>query len=165
MLYDTFDRTGSAEYPFPKQVVFRALRAAVNRLAGMKVEGCDELACRLDIKTGISALSWGERVTVTVCANGDQAAVVSVQSGAKTVFGSATTHGKNRKNVREIINAISELLRSQGEIWRNEMGLVPQASSSKSSVADELTKLARLREQGILSDAEFQAQKARLLAS
>jgi hypothetical protein len=119
----------------------------------------------LDIKTGISALSWGERVTVTVCANGDQAAVVSVQSGAKTVFGSATTHGKNRKNVREIINAISELLRSQGEIWRNEMGLVPQASSSKSSVADELTKLARLREQGILSDAEFQAQKARLLAS
>ena len=32
-----------------------------------------------------------------------------------------------------------------------------------SSIADELTKLANLREQGILSDSEFVAAKARLL--
>ena len=30
--------------------------------------------------------------------------------------------------------------------------------------ADELTKLADLRDQGVISDAEFQAQKAKLLA-
>jgi uncharacterized membrane protein YdbT with pleckstrin-like domain len=33
------------------------------------------------------------------------------------------------------------------------------------SVADELAKLARLRQQGILTEEEFQAQKARLLQS
>lgn len=42
----------------------------------------------------------------------------------------------------------------------------PQAPASAApvSLADELTKLAALRDQGILSPAEFEAQKARLLA-
>jgi hypothetical protein len=37
------------------------------------------------------------------------------------------------------------------------------ASTSAPSIADELTKLATLRDQGILTDDEFQAQKAKLL--
>ncbi len=39
------------------------------------------------------------------------------------------------------------------------------AAGSSGSVADELAKLESLRQQGVLSDAEFQAQKARLLGS
>src|SRR5690606_41281848 len=35
----------------------------------------------------------------------------------------------------------------------------------QSSVADELEKLAALRDRGALSEAEFEAQKARLLSS
>ena len=38
-------------------------------------------------------------------------------------------------------------------------------SSPTRSVADELVKLAELRDKGILSDSEFQAQKAALLAT
>jgi Short C-terminal domain/Phospholipase_D-nuclease N-terminal len=38
------------------------------------------------------------------------------------------------------------------------------ASSSGGGSADELTKLAGLRDQGVITDDEFQAQKARLLA-
>ena len=38
------------------------------------------------------------------------------------------------------------------------------ATSGGGGAADELTKLADLKERGILSDAEFQAQKAKLLA-
>ena len=37
--------------------------------------------------------------------------------------------------------------------------VAPQSSS----IADELTKLAALKEQGILTDEEFQIQKAKLL--
>jgi hypothetical protein len=40
---------------------------------------------------------------------------------------------------------------------------VRQTAGSSSS-ADELTKLAALRDQGVLSEAEFAAQKAKLLA-
>jgi hypothetical protein len=38
------------------------------------------------------------------------------------------------------------------------------ASGSSGGTADEVAKLAALRDQGVLSDAEFTAQKAKLLA-
>jgi hypothetical protein len=41
----------------------------------------------------------------------------------------------------------------------------PLTSVPSASVADELKKLADLKQQGILSDAEFAAQKAKVLAS
>jgi hypothetical protein len=41
---------------------------------------------------------------------------------------------------------------------------VRQTAGSSSSAADELTKLAGLRDSGVITDAEFAAQKARLLA-
>jgi Short C-terminal domain len=43
----------------------------------------------------------------------------------------------------------------------------PAASAAATSddIIEQLQKLGRLRDQGILSDAEFEAQKARVLAS
>ncbi|WP_084600619.1 SHOCT domain-containing protein [Aromatoleum toluclasticum] len=171
MLFDTFDRTGNAEFPFPKQVVFHAVCAAVEGLKGMEIDNRDELASRVDVKTGMSAFSWGEKVSISVTGNGGSGATISVQSAAKTIFGSATTHGKNRENVREIIRRTSELLAQDGSRWQEEMGLIADpmlsASSAQSvqSVADEITKLAALRDQGILTPDEFNSQKARLLGS
>jgi len=40
----------------------------------------------------------------------------------------------------------------------------PPAQPAPIDVADELTKLANLRDRGILTEAEFEAQKARVLA-
>jgi hypothetical protein len=118
------------------------------------------LASRLDIKTGMSAFSWGEKVSVTVSSKDGETAVISVGSGAKTIFGSATAHGKNRENVRQILVATSEVLGRRGAQWRAEM---PVAPSVRSSVADELMKLAALRDQGVLTVEEFSAQKQALL--
>ena len=42
---------------------------------------------------------------------------------------------------------------------------VKQAAGSGTSSADDLAKLADLKSQGILTDAEFEAQKAKLLTS
>lgn len=169
MLFDTFDRTGNAEFPFPKQVVFRAVATAVEGLSGMNIESRDELACRVDVKTGMSAFSWGEKVSIVVTGNGPSAAIVSVQSAAKTIFGSATTHGKNRENVKEVIRRTSELLVQHGSEWINEMGLQQQALAPTTQptqlVADELVKLAALRDQGLLTPEEFNGQKARLLGA
>lgn len=168
MLFDTFDRTGNAEFPFPKEVVFRAVHTAVSGLGGMAIESYDTLASRVDVKTGMSAFSWGERVSINVTANGSNAAIVSVQSAAKTVFGSATTHGKNRQNVRAIIHQTSQLLAQYGAQWMEEMGLKPTAPAASPEnppnlVADELTRLADLHERGILTSEEFDRQKAKLL--
>jgi DNA-directed RNA polymerase subunit RPC12/RpoP len=43
--------------------------------------------------------------------------------------------------------------------------LPPPMQSGPSSIADELTKLAQLRDSGVLSDSEFASAKARLLGS
>jgi hypothetical protein len=41
---------------------------------------------------------------------------------------------------------------------------IKSAAGSSSSSADELTKLADLHQRGVLTDAEFESQKAKLLA-
>jgi hypothetical protein len=41
---------------------------------------------------------------------------------------------------------------------------IRNAAGASASTADELEKLAGLRESGVISDAEFESQKARLLA-
>ena len=42
---------------------------------------------------------------------------------------------------------------------------VKQAAGSGGSSADQLSKLADLKSQGVITDAEFEAQKAKILAS
>jgi hypothetical protein len=41
---------------------------------------------------------------------------------------------------------------------------VKQAAGSSGSSADQLAKLADLKAQGVLTDAEFEAQKAKILS-
>lgn len=164
-MFDTFDRTGTAEFPFSKAVVFRALSEAVPSIAGMKVERQDDLATRLDVSVGMSAFSWGEKVSISVTSTGPKSSVIGVASGAKTILGSATVHGKNRKNVAQIIARTSDILKAKGTQWSAELDLPEPASSSvENSLPEQLAKLADLQKQGVLSEAEFQAAKARLLA-
>lgn len=46
-----------------------------------------------------------------------------------------------------------------------DLKAAPQVESPAGSVADELEKLAKLRTDGVLSDEEFDAQKAAVLGS
>lgn len=167
VVFDTFDRRGAAEFPFPRDVVFRAVEEAIGQVRGMRLESRDPLAGFFTVKTGMSAFSWGENVRVSVTSCGQWAAQVEVASAAKTIAGSATTHGRNQKNVKELISATSAVLQRHGEAWAREAG-VPTPGAERElgavpSVADELAKLAGLRDQGVLSDDEFASQKARLL--
>jgi hypothetical protein len=58
--------------------------------------------------------------------------------------------------------------RRQGERWAQEQGAYPEpapaapAPSGESRV-DQLKSLGELKAQGVLSDAEFEAEKARIL--
>jgi hypothetical protein len=164
-MFDTFDRTGAAEFPFPKEVVFLALMEAV-KSSGMKINNVDKLSHRLDVSTGVSVNSWGEKISISVHSAGQSASTIAVASGAKTIFGSATTHGKNKKNVREILASTSRVLQRNGDVWLAECGHIREAvgESRAPSIADELGKLAALRDSGALTTQEFEIQKQKLLA-
>lgn len=63
-----------------------------------------------------------------------------------------TFTGKHKEHMK----VITEMIRSR-------LGKTETSSASNTSTADELKKLADLKEQGILSDEEFEAAKKRLL--
>ena len=169
MFGDTFDRTGGVEFPFPAPVVFRALESAVDYLR-MKVIESSPMARHLSLKTGASALSWGERVSVSVLEIGPTRSRVEISSAAKTMVGSATSHGKNRKNVEHIITVTGDVLEDYGTAWTEEMGLshvetpVALAATAPLSIADELQKLSDLRQSGAISDDEYALLKAKLIS-
>jgi hypothetical protein len=67
-----------------------------------------------------------------------------------------TVEGLNKGEAEEAKNLIEAKIRSELRA-QSVAGRAPQ------TVADELRKLAELRDQGIITEVEFQAQKAKLL--
>lgn len=61
-------------------------------------------------------------------------------------------------------NSMAERDLKQAQHQQRQFDEYVRETAGSSSAADELTKLARLKEDGVLSDAEFAAQKAKLLA-
>ncbi|HEU5003440.1 MAG TPA: PH domain-containing protein [Actinomycetota bacterium] len=68
------------------------------------------------------------------------------------------------ERVSQLIRDRMALSHQPGQQPDRRQAIPPQAAgTSQGSVADELVKLARLRDQGILTEDEFVAQKAKLL--
>ena len=121
--------SGEAEYPFDKQTVFGALLRAIPRVDGMSVHSSDLLSGRILAKAGMSLLSWGENIPITVSEPSPNRTVVRISSAAKTGISSAGfmdddglfatgdfTFGKHRKNVERIFSEVSAELSSIGPL-------------------------------------------------
>jgi len=165
-MFDTFDRTGAVEFPFARDVVLVAAEEALRNTSGMKVTEVNKVAGHIAVSTGVSAMSWGEKVTVSILAATDRSCRMQIASGGKTIMGSATTHSKNKKNIQLIISETSKILERKGSAIASQLGLdgpIETLSSQASSPADEIKKLAELRDAGILSDEEFTAKKKQIL--
>lgn len=67
---------------------------------------------------------------------------------------------KEVSEIKDIFSIIIDIVDKNLAMQKSAPAVQPQASTS---VADELTKLAKLKEVGILSEEEFNSQKAKLL--
>jgi len=165
-----FSRSGSAEFSYPQEVVFRAVQQAIDFVKGASIDRVDAEQGVIEVKVGMSAWSWGENVSLSVVSAGPRSAQVQITSSAKAAF-NVSAIGKNEKNFQAIVRATAEVLDRNGEAWTkgNEVSSVDsdpnRGTSSPLLVADEIKKLADLRTAGILTDEEFAQQKARLLGS
>ncbi len=74
------------------------------------------------------------------------------------------TFTKNANEAKDILSVIIDNAKQMQVSTPVAQPLVQQVSSPSSSVADELAKLAKLKADGILTEEEFQAQKAKLLS-
>jgi len=162
------NQTGVAEFSYPKEVVLKAVQEAVGLIKGMKLKRVAPEAGLVEIKTGMSAFSYGENVDLSVVSIGPWQCQLKVASSAKVAF-NITAGGSNQKNYRDLVQATANVLERNGLAWAEQMGLgspgsdnaVP--SSSPASVADEMKKLLELLELGALTQEEFTQQKSRLL--
>lgn len=73
------------------------------------------------------------------------------------------TYTKNANEAKDILSVIIDNAKQVQVSTPVVQPLVQQVSSPSSSVADELAKLAKLKTDGILTEEEFLAQKAKLL--
>ena len=76
-----------------------------------------------------------------------------------------TSYERYVKNATQAKDIFSVIIDSAKQVTIHApQPVVRQTSNAGSSVADELTKLAKLKADGILTEEEFQAQKAKLLS-
>jgi hypothetical protein len=153
------DHNGESEFPFRKSTVFDAICKAVPTVDGMKIDSADQLTSRIMVKAGITLWSWGENIPIQLTAISDTKTKVQITSSPKTgiLFGGAMDMGKNRKNIERILTATSNILSTlPAENHSQEI-------KNNSSIADELQKLKKLLDDGVLTQEEFSQQKSKLL--
>jgi hypothetical protein len=153
------DHNGESEFPFKKDTVFDALCRVIPSLDGMKIDSADKLTGRIVVKAGVSLWSWGENIPIQLSSLSDTKTKIQITSSPKTgiMFGGAFDMGKNRKNIERTLSATSNILSS----LKPEPQI--QETIKGTSVADEIQKLKRLLDEGILTHEEFNQQKAKLL--
>jgi hypothetical protein len=156
------DHEGGAEFPYGRDDVFNALVAAIPTVSGLEVHSADKLSGRVLVKAGMSLMSWGENIPISVIEMSPGRTRVSVTSTPKTgaLFGGAFDMGKNRKNIEQILDALSSILSRKQPVRQSS-----QESKAPESVISQLERLGNLKAQGVLTEVEFQAQKAQLLGS
>jgi len=111
---------------------------------------------------GVEVQTSGVRTVLTVRSASDQAGqgFLAFQTLDKNVSNAPNTVPLNRGD-REVAQQFAE----QVNRLKKESSQGQQTAGGAPSVADELEKLAKLKGDGVLSDEEFAAQKAKLLST
>lgn len=154
-------------------MVFKALTEALSSgLKGFKDPDVNSLARHVTVSTSVSAWSWGERVTISVTDAGPGKSAMSISSATKTMVGSATSHSKNRKNVEALIRATTDALTRLVDTAPAPTPAPPPPPPpdganpvSSQSRLQELKTLGELRDSGVLTQVEFEAEKARIMGT
>lgn len=153
------DHNGESEFPFKKDLVFDTICESISKIDGMKIDNADKLSGRIMVKAGVTLWSWGENIPIQLTELSATKTKVQITSSPKTgvMFGGAFNMGKNRKNIERILSETSKTLSS----------LTPEenieTTTNNLSIADEIQKLKKLFDDGILTEAEFNSQKTKLL--
>lgn len=150
------DHHGEVEYPFLQKTVFKAIMEAAPNINGLSLDSADEISGRVTFKAGVSLASWGENIPVQLIKVAPTRTQMKIMSTPKTgvMFGGAMDFGKNQQNIDKIINAVSAVLSTYPSETEPEQ---------KVDIAEQLTKLKQLVDQGVLTEEEFAEQKKKIL--
>ena len=141
-----------------------------NRPRSHSVEGLSSVPSSL-IDLGVKPVSPGDEICICFQVKGGYMARVKNRIKEKSEILTAPTLDEIEKLVEQTFKSWAEQEKADRRDTQSPVIIQsPTASQSLvqhvpsyTSVADELTKLAKLKEDGILTDDEFRAQKEKLL--
>ncbi len=155
------DHEGKIQVNYSKETAFRACQEACQLLDGFSIQKIDEVAHIIYLKSGMSLFSWGETINVSVIKIENYLSEILISSAPKIGMGANAPGlmgdmGKNRKNIIKIQQIVSEQLSKYPQEKQIEQ-------ANQISIADEIKKLAELKDNGILTEQEFSDKKKQLL--
>jgi len=150
------DHSSEVYFNYDLENVFKALEKASEHMNGIKLDRLDPIAHVAYLKAGVSLLSWGENISVSLSQSDRGGTKILITSAPKTgiSFAGSADMGKNQKNIKIITEAVSEELKNFSPIKHT----TPIGSS-----ADEILKYKKLMDAGVISPEEFEAKKKQLL--
>ena len=133
---------------------FAALVAALDRSGKFSIKDSTTATRTLHVKTGVSWKSWGENLLITVSPTTDGFSEISIGSTSKYAL---IDWGKNQENFNAIMGLLSAELQQYEKVSFSH-------GSPTSDIPAQIKSLADLKDAGVLTEDEFQAKKAELLA-
>jgi len=130
---------------------------------GCLIINSDSVATTLSFRTGMSMKSWqGQEMTATVSSDPPNAAKIVI--GGKRVTRGAQLQvydwGEGKAIARKFLDRLTPVVAATPE---PTSAARTSAARESVSIAEELKRIALLHEQGVLTDEEFAAAKAKLL--
>jgi len=111
------DRKKNIVMPYPLDDTFQNLKKAMLKLGGFKIYEFNENEKTVYLESGISWVSWGEMVTISLTQEQNSSTIVSIISTPKTgiYLGGLIDFGKNRENIERIEQALLDELTNHTE--------------------------------------------------
>jgi Short C-terminal domain len=142
--------------------LFAAVVRTVSEL-GYSITSSDSASLIVSFRTGLSWKSWqGQEMTATV--SSADARTPAVVLGGKRVTRGYQLQLYDWGEAKSIAHRVIDRLTSIAATPRSQPAAEPRSSSVVVLHADELERLARLHEQGALTDDEFATAKKKLLS-
>jgi len=108
------DKSLEFSLPFGKEKVMEATQAVVVKMKGFKIKSANEMTGIITMKTGASASSWGENITLSLDEVNDKKTKIAVNSSSKTgILAGGAVSPKNQVNIELLIDNISAYLQGK----------------------------------------------------
>jgi uncharacterized protein YqgQ len=155
------DHEGGAEFQYAPEDVFDAVIEAVSNIKGFKVDKTDKPTGRIMVKAGISLMSWGENLPISITETSSGKTRVNIISTPKTgiLLGGAMDFGKNRANIEKILDEVSKILQSKQPVKTKA-----SAQIDTNDPIQRISKLKNLYDQGLIDEEEFKKKKEQIMS-
>lgn len=143
------------QVPYRKEDVFAVILDVVPEIKGFKIVQQDFSSFTIRVKTSSTLIRTGATIDIVLLEQPDKKVIVEMVATSNIPTQVVDLGDTMTKSMEQIFERLNLVLQSFKPI--------EESSGFSSDVAQQIRELAKLREEGILSEEEFMAKKRKLL--